>query len=329
MRKQFVKTLKHILHQDNNSILLLGDIGVFAFNEELKSIPERVYNIGILEQSTISLAAGLSKSNLVPFVHTIAPFLVERAFEQLKIDFGYQKLNGNFISVGSSYDYAGLGCTHHCPGDVSLLLTIEDMSIIIPGNSKELDQLLLETYSNNNPKYFRLSEFEHELNLDVQYGKANIIKTGSKATVICYGPMLQQVFEATKNLDVTLLYYSTLWPFDEKVLLENFNSKIIICEPFYQGTTNYIISNILHNETYNITNIGIPRKFLHNYGSKHEHDVKLGLDIDNINTKNKIMLKLIYDQYTNIDTSKFEFLNNKTIVLTGASGLIGINLLGF
>ena len=108
MRKQLIQTLKSILHTDEQTVLLLGDIGVFGFRDELKNIPSRAYNIGILEQSTISVAVGISKTGLIPFVHTIAPFLVERSFEQLKIDFGYQNLNGNFISVGASYDYAAI-----------------------------------------------------------------------------------------------------------------------------------------------------------------------------------------------------------------------------
>jgi transketolase len=278
MRKQFAKTLKHILHNDTKSVLLLGDIGVFAFNDELNLLEDRVYNIGILEQSTISMAAGLSKNNLIPFVHTISPFLIERAFEQLKVDFGYQKLNGNFIGVGSSYDYASLGCTHHCPGDVSLLLTIPDMYIFIPGNSTELEYLILSNYNKLNPKYFRLSEYEHNINIDIQNQKGCQIKKGSKATIICFGPMLQEVYEATQNLDITLLYYNTIWPFDKELLLDNFNENIIICEPFYIGTTNHIISNILYGKKYYTYNIGIPRKFLMKYGTKTEHDTFLQLD---------------------------------------------------
>ena len=108
MRKQFVKTVENILNADDKSVLLLGDIGVFGFRNAFKDHPTRTYNIGILEQSTIGLAAGLSKTGLIPFVHTIAPFIVERSLEQLKIDFGYQNLNGNFISVGASYDYSTL-----------------------------------------------------------------------------------------------------------------------------------------------------------------------------------------------------------------------------
>lgn len=88
------------MEQDKRVALLLGDIGVFGFKKSFELFPDRVFNIGILEQSTIGLAAGLSMQELIPIVHTIAPFLVERGIEQLKDDFGYQKLGGNFVSVG-------------------------------------------------------------------------------------------------------------------------------------------------------------------------------------------------------------------------------------
>ena len=101
----------------------------------------KALNIGILEQATTSFAAGLSKVGFIPIVHTIASFMVDRAFEQLKIDFGYQKLNGNFISVGGSYDYAALGCTHHCPGDIAVLKTLPGMQIVVPGTPNEFDLL--------------------------------------------------------------------------------------------------------------------------------------------------------------------------------------------
>ena len=86
MRKQFVKTVESQLARDNKLVLLLGDIGVFGFQKAFKEFSDRVYNIGILEPSTVSMAAGLAKTDLIPIVHTIAPFLVERSFEQLKID---------------------------------------------------------------------------------------------------------------------------------------------------------------------------------------------------------------------------------------------------
>jgi transketolase len=291
MRKQFVKTIKDILYADEKTVLLLGDIGVFGFRDELKNIPTRAYNIGILEQSTIGIAAGMAKGGLVPFVHTIAPFIVERAFEQLKVDFGYQELNGNFISVGGSYDYAALGCTHHCPADISLMASIPNMEIVIPGTASELDSLIKQTYNSGNPTYTRISETQHTETIPVKFGCANVIKQGKTATVVCFGPMLKQVMEATENMDVTLLYYSTILPFDSKTLLDNFNETVIICEPFYEGSTNHLIDLALVGKAYRKFNIGVPRKFLTNYGHKEEHDSFLGLD--SIGIKEKIQRCLI------------------------------------
>ena len=290
MRKQFVTTISETMSQNKDLCLLLGDIGVFGFKKCFKDYPNRTYNIGILEQSTIGLAAGMSKASLIPVVHTIAPFIVERALEQLKTDFGYQNLNGNFISIGNSYDYAGLGCTHHCPSDVSTLSSIPNMQIISPGNSKEFDSLFSQTYNNGAPTYFRLSEYEHNLDFKVTFGKANVIKEGNKALIICYGNMLEPVYETVKDLDVTLLYYSTITPFDGETLKKHFNNNIIICEPFYEGSTNYFVNKTLEEFSYKLTNIALPREFILYYGKKPQIDKLLGLDIDSLKNKfNKLV----------------------------------------
>ena len=233
----------------------------------------------------------MSKCGLIPFVHTIAPFIVERALEQLKVDFGYQELNGNFVSVGGSYDYAALGCTHHCPADVSLMLTIPNMEIVVPGSASELHTLIKHTYDNGNPTYTRMSESSHDMNVSVSFAKANVIKTGKKATIVCFGPMLKQVVEASEDQDVTILYYSTVTPFDATTLVENFNETIIICEPFYEGSVNHLIDTALNGLKYRKINIGIPRKFLTNYGKKSEHDVSIGLDSQSIKERIKSCTK--------------------------------------
>ena len=290
MRKQFVTTVEEILLKDENTALLLGDISVFGFRNSFKNYPKRVYNIGILEQATVSLAAGLSKVGINPIVHTIAPFLVERCFEQLKIDFGYQKLNGNFVSIGASYDYAALGCTHHCPGDVQVLKSIPEMQIIVPGNSKEFDSLFNECYNNGCPTYYRLSESEHVEDFDVRFGKANVLKKGSKATIIVIGTMLKNVLEATRDLDVTIIYYSTIEPFDSETLINNMSgNRIIVCEPYYEGSiTTDIVKSV--RPTPIIDFISIEKKFLTNYGTASNHEEELGLSTEKIHEKiNKII----------------------------------------
>jgi len=286
MRKQFTATIENILDNDDKLVLLLGDIGVWGFKNALENYPDRVYNIGILEQSTIGLASGLAMTGFIPVVHTIAPFLVERSFEQLKLDFGYQMLGGNFVSVGGSYDYAALGCTHHCPADVSILKNIPGMEIIVPGTPEEFDRLFKQTYSDGKPTYFRLSERSNSESQKVEFGKADIIKSGKDATVVAIGPTLKPVLEAVKDLDVTVLYYSTLIPFDAETLKDNSESgKILLCEPYYSGALMPEIMNALKPKPVTIETIGVPNEFLTNYGTAEEHDEYVGLTADNIKRK--------------------------------------------
>jgi len=293
MRKQFTKTITKVLIKNKKVILLLGDIGVFGFKDLLEKHPKRALNIGILEQSTISFAAGLSRGGFIPIVHTIAPFIVARAFEQLKIDFGYQRLKGNFITVGSSYDYASLGCTHHAPEDINLLKNIPNMQIVIPGTSQEFYQLFSQSYQNKYSTYYRLSEYENKNSHKVKFGKANILQRGAKATILVFGPALSHIETFIKNYDVNLLYYTTIRPFDKEVInkINNRSGKVLIIENFYSGSINEEICKILKKKII-IENISIPQKFLTKYGSKLDHDFHLGFDSKKIEKKIQKLISL-------------------------------------
>jgi transketolase len=290
MRKEFTDTVERLFKKNSKLVLLLGDIGVYAFRNLMKRFPERAINIGILEQSTISFAAGIAKQGFIPIVHTIAPFIVARAFEQLKIDFGYQKLSGNFVGVGGSYDYAALGCTHHAPEDINLLKNIPGMQIVVPGNSLEFKKLFTQSYNNKSSTYYRLSSEENAYKLNTSFGKANVIQKGKKATVIAVGPVLNYLMPFIKKYDVNLIYYTTIRPFDKKILKKVKNKKFLIIEPFYFGS---IINELLENNKNNptiIRSINIPYKFLNKYGKKKDHDKELGFESKEIEKK---LLELI------------------------------------
>lgn len=293
MRKQFVKTIEAIFRKNKKIFLLLGDIGVFAFKNLINKEKNRAINIGILEQSTISFAAGMSKMGMIPVVHTIAPFITSRAFEQIKIDFGYQKLRGNFVTVGSSYDYSKLGCTHHCPEDVNLMKNIPGLQIVIPGSSYEFHQLFNQAYSNKSATYFRLSEYENKDKFHIKFGEAKLLQKGKGLTVIAIGPVLNLLKNFVKNYNINLLYLTTVRPLDEKKLKKicKNSDKIMIIEPYYTGSINSDISKILKKKI-NFVNISVPFDFIHNYGSKEENDKKIGFTEKNIENQIKKLISL-------------------------------------
>jgi transketolase len=168
---------------------------------------------------------------------------------------------------------------------VPILKMIPNMQIVLPGNSSDFNSLFNQSYNNGLPTYYRLSEYENKHNVDVIINKANVIKTGTNATIICVGNMLDDVIEASEGLDVTILYYTTIAPFDYTTLIDNFNENIIICEPYYAGAINYDVDLISRYRKHRTLNIGIPRMFLTNYGIKEEHDIHLGLDKKAIHEK--------------------------------------------
>lgn len=286
MRKQFVATVSQLLAEDPRLVLLLGDIGVFGFNDAARCFPDRVYNIGILEQATVSLAAGLAKTGLIPIVHTIAPFLTERCLEQIKVDFGYQALGGNFVTVGASYDYAALGCTHHCPGDVQAVTTVPGVEVIVPGTAAEFDRLFRETYDSGRPTYFRLAEQEHRAEITASFGQASVVKEGNAATVVVIGPLLESILDAVRNLDVTVLYYHTVRPFDADMLRRHAPAgKVLLCEPYYRGGLAAEITEALWPRPVLLRSLGVPCRFLTEYGKVEQHDEAIGLTPDAIRTE--------------------------------------------
>lgn len=288
MREQFVATTNELIEKDSRVALLLGGISVASFKENLEKYPNRVFNAGISEQAIVSAAAGMAVTGMIPIVHTIAPFLVERAYEQLKLDFGYQKLGGNFITTGASLDYSSFGATHQCPADIGVLKQIPGMQIVVPGTADEFDVLFRTTYDNGSPTYIRTSRDVNSESRNVSFGKANVIKTGTKTTVIAVGPMLDMVLSAVANLDVTVLYYTTLEPFDQKTLIDNCTSNnIIICTPFYVDALLEDVITAMPNRKLCIREIGMPKEFIRHYGYTREHYVAMGLTSERINTEIK------------------------------------------
>jgi transketolase len=279
VRKEFVKVVTESFEISKSTILLLGDIGVFGFSDLKQKFDNRVLNMGILEQSMVGIAAGLSMKGFIPTVHTIAPFMVERAFEQLKIDFGYQKLAGNFVSVGASFDYAALGCTHHCPGDVPLMHTIPNTTIFIPGNQREFSTQYRENWNNGSLNYFRLSEKSHVIDLTTSSEGVTFVKGGSQATVLVVGPLLQEAFDGLNDLDVSLIYVNEISAKSMNALAKmKFNEEIFIIEPYYSGTLSTLLIEKGKLGASKFYNLGVPRVFLENYGNTEEHLKHIGLN---------------------------------------------------
>lgn len=287
MRGTFRETTEDLLRRDERTTLLLGDIGVFGFRESLTAYPERVFNIGVLEQATVGVAAGMAIHGMIPFVHSIAPFIVERALEQIKIDFGYQALGGNLVSVGASLDYAALGCTHHAPGDVGAMLTIPNVQVLLPGKRQELDAQLRACYDNGRLSYFRLSESENSEFVQMEVGDVLEVQPGTEAAILAIGPTLDLAARAASGLDVAIFYMNSVDRSTPACLARKLSkfSRLLVLEPYYEGTTLVLLDELLRSHRMLIRCCGIPREFHRSYGTVDDHYDAIGLNAAGIRAR--------------------------------------------
>src|SRR4029453_8747001 len=157
LRETYAATTVSLFREDERVAVVLAEISRDLLREAFRHDPTRAVNVGIAEQAMVGVAAGFALEGFHPIAHSIAPFMAERPYEQLKLDFGYQGLGGTFVGAGGSYDYASEGGTHHAGGDVAALLGIPRMQVLAPGHPAEVEQLLRATYANGQPTYVRTS----------------------------------------------------------------------------------------------------------------------------------------------------------------------------
>ena len=288
MRDRMGAVVNELLATDEKTAVILADISTNYFQNAFGQYPERVVNVGIMEQTAVSLAAGFALEGFHPIVHSIAPFVVERPFEQIKDDFCYQGLGGTFISIGASYDYGTDGMTHHGPGDVAILKTLPRMQVCVPGTADELETLLRQTYANGSPTYLRTAVQHNETSRPVTFGKLHVEREGKAGVVIAVGPMLERTLAAVAGMDVTVLYATTIAPFDAEGLetaVSHATPNIILVEPYYEGALVQDVAQALRHTPTRIEAIGVPRQVISRYGTPDQHDAALGLTAAGIRTR--------------------------------------------
>ena len=277
MRDAFVATTAHMIETDENVAIVLADIGAARFDAfDIRTrFPQRFINVGIREALAIGAAAGLALEGFYPIVHSYAPFLIERAFEQIKLDFAHQQLAGTLVSIGGSYDASTEGRTHQAPGDVALLSTLPDVRIELPGHPGEVAAAIARTRAHGGTGYVRLSSQE---NASAFGPGVRLVREGRRATVLVIGPLLPAVIGATSTLDVRVVYTPTVRPIDSDLTAAvNRDGPIFVVEPLLRGTSLDAVSAVVgYHRT--VIPVGVGHTELRHYGTPAEHAAAHGLD---------------------------------------------------
>ncbi|MFJ6506107.1 transketolase family protein [Streptomyces sp. NPDC091879] len=282
MRDRFAPVVSRLLDEDPRVAVVLAEIGADGFAEARRRHPDRVINVGIREQLLIGTGAGLALTGLRPVVHTFASFLVERPFEQVKLDLGHQDAGAVLVSAAASFDWPAGGFTHMAPGDVALLDTLDGWTVHVPGHPDEAETLLRHAVAAGDDKvYVRLSVQANAHPLGVDGSRFRTVREGREGVVVAVGPMLDAVLAATEGRDVTVLYATTVRPFDAAALrgaTETAGTDVVLVEPYLAGTSTSAAGDALADVPHRVLGLGVGRRELRRYGTMEEHLVAHGLD---------------------------------------------------
>jgi len=282
MRDRFAPVVSRLLDEDPRVAVVLAEIGVDGFADARLRHPDRVINVGIREQLLVGAGAGLALTGMRPVVHTFASFLVERPFEQVKLDLGHQDVGAVLVSAAASFDWPAGGFTHMSPGDVSLLDTLDGWTVHVPGHPDEAETLLRHAVAAGDDKvYVRLSVQSNAEALPVDGTRFHTVREGRSGVVVAVGPMLDAVLAATEGLDVTVLYATTVRPFDADALraaTRGAGTDVVLVEPYLAGTSTTAANDALADVPHRVLGLGVGRAELRRYGTLAEHLTAHGLD---------------------------------------------------
>ena len=153
MRNRFGKIISKLADENDKIVILVGDIGYRVFDDFRDKYPERFINMGICEQSMIGAASGMALEGLQPWVYTITPFLIERPFEQIKLDIDHQNVNVNLVGYS---DYPTLGPTHTELNAKKTMELFNNIESFYPSDADETEKMILQAYENKGPTFTSL-----------------------------------------------------------------------------------------------------------------------------------------------------------------------------
>jgi transketolase len=279
MRERFYAATRSALDEEPRLAVVTAEIGTDSIGPH-----PRHFNVGIREQLMVGVAAGLALEGYRAVAHSYAPFLVERPYEQVKLDLGHQDLGAILVSTGASYDGARSGRTHQAPEDVAALAALPGWTIHVPGHPDEVERFFRAALAADDRVYIRLSEEENPQAL--ADGRLSVLRRGSAGTplVLAVGPSLAAALAATAELDVSVAYTATVRPFDAPGLRDALGEgrELVLVEPYLAGTSAAEVADALVDRPHRLLALGVRNPELRRYGTGSDHRAAHGLDADGI-----------------------------------------------
>jgi len=293
MRMVFAQKLTELARKDKDICIITPDMGYSILDCFEKEFPDRFFNVGIAEQNGLSLAAGLALSGKKPYFYSIIPFSTMRCFEQVRVDIAYMRANVKVIGVGAGFEYGSAGYTHQGVEDLSVMRCLPGMTVVAPGDNREMEELLPQIADYKGPAYIRIGRHNRgTINTaeKIKLGKASIIEQGEDIALIATSNMLPGAYDYAQKLKKEgrrpyLISMHTVKPLDVPLVLSLIDKGVEICtfeEHTIVGGLGSAVAEVIaeSGRTVKFKRYGIPDVFSHYVGNQYYIKEQFGLNFD-------------------------------------------------
>jgi transketolase len=273
LRKAYGETLAEIGADNKNIVVLDADLSsstqtkIFA-----KQFPNRFFNCGIAEQDMIATAAGLASQGKIPFVSTFAMFATGRTYDQIRNSVCYPKFNVKIVATHGGVTVGEDGASHQALEDVALMRNLPNMTVVVPSDYKEVQEVIKYAATYNGPMYIRLPRtnlpdiFDSSYKFELQ--PKEIVK-GTDLTIITNGETLKEVLQveetfSKQGLQVQVIHCPVVKPTPQNLLDIITSNKVVTVENHsIIGGLGSMVAELIaeSSKTIQLKRIGVNDKF--------------------------------------------------------------------
>ncbi|MGI6669922.1 MAG: transketolase family protein [Acetivibrionales bacterium] len=229
MRDVYCRKIVEMMKEDSRVYALdadlLNSIGLGGFQKEL---PDRIIDCGIQEANMVGVAAGMSATGLIPFVHTFGVFATRRVYDQVFLSCGFSKWNVKIVGSDPGINAAYNGGTHMPFEDAGIMRNVPNAVILEPTDGTMLENIITQVKDSYGLHYIRLtrrgSRKVYNEGSEFDIGKAAEICDGKDVTIIACGYCVVEAINAAgilkgKGISAKVIDMFTIKPIDKETIV--------------------------------------------------------------------------------------------------------------
>ena len=231
LRKEYVGELARLMKENDKIFILDADLAGAGGTKPLYAeFPDRCVDVGIAEANMACIAAGLSASGFIPFIHSFVPFVARRALDQIAVAISYSEQNVRIIGFDPGVHTTSNGGTHMSFEDIATMRAFCNIAVLDIVDGVQLRKALPYIVQHKGPMYIRFVRKQTETLFDDSYefrfGKADKLMSGKDLTIVASGASLFDAKNAAEilkkdGIKVELLGIHTVKPLDTKAIINS------------------------------------------------------------------------------------------------------------